>query len=53
MTSTQVKPSPEGVPGAVSDPSSIVAEELAFAGAGGRRSTATSPGPRPAARTPP
>ncbi len=35
MTSTQVKPSPEGVPGAVSDPSSLIGEELTFAGAGG------------------
>jgi carboxymethylenebutenolidase len=35
MTGIEVKPSPEGVPGAVSDPSSLVAEELTFAGAGG------------------
>jgi carboxymethylenebutenolidase len=35
MPSVEVKPSPEGVPGAVTDPSRIVAEELAFAGADG------------------
>jgi len=35
MTGTHVKPSPEGVPGAVSDPARIAAEELTFAGAGG------------------
>ncbi len=37
MTDTQVKPSPEGVPGAVSDPASIAGENLTFAGAGGTR----------------
>ena len=31
----QVKPSPEGVPGAVEDPSAVVAEELTFAGTDG------------------
>jgi carboxymethylenebutenolidase len=31
----EVKPSPEGVPGAVTDPSRIAAEELTFAGAEG------------------
>lgn len=35
MTDTQVKPSPEGVPGAVSDPASISGEDLTFPGAGG------------------
>jgi carboxymethylenebutenolidase len=35
MTGTQVKPSPEGVPGAVSDPASVAGEDLTFAGAGG------------------
>jgi carboxymethylenebutenolidase len=35
MADTQVKPSPEGVPGAVSDPTSIAGEELTFAGASG------------------
>jgi carboxymethylenebutenolidase len=35
MTAVQVKPSPEGVPGAVTDPSRIRAEELPYAGAGG------------------
>jgi carboxymethylenebutenolidase len=35
MAAVEVKPSPEGVPGAVSDPSRIAAEELTFAGAGG------------------
>jgi carboxymethylenebutenolidase len=35
MTDTQVKPSPEGVPGAVSDPAAILGEDLTFAGAHG------------------
>jgi carboxymethylenebutenolidase len=35
MTVTQVKASPDDVPGAVTDPSSIAAEDLMFAGAGG------------------
>ncbi|MCW3029126.1 MAG: Carboxymethylenebutenolidase [Solirubrobacterales bacterium] len=35
MASVEVKPSPEGVPGAVSDPTRIAAEELTFAGAEG------------------
>ncbi len=35
MTPTQVKPSPDGVPGAVVNPSALSAEELTFAGAGG------------------
>jgi carboxymethylenebutenolidase len=35
MTTTQVKSSPEGVPGAVSDPSGLRAEELTYPGAGG------------------
>jgi carboxymethylenebutenolidase len=35
MASLEVKPSPEGVPGAVTDPSRIVAQELTFAGADG------------------
>ena len=35
MTPTTVQPSPEGVPGAVEDPSGITAEELTFAGADG------------------
>ncbi|HTU79739.1 MAG TPA: dienelactone hydrolase family protein [Solirubrobacteraceae bacterium] len=35
MTATQVKPSPEGVPGAVTDPARVAGEDLAFAGAGG------------------
>jgi carboxymethylenebutenolidase len=34
MTATQVHASPEGVPGAVSDPASIAAEELTFLGTG-------------------
>jgi carboxymethylenebutenolidase len=33
--SVEVKPSPDGVPGAVTDPSTIAAEELTFAGADG------------------
>ena len=35
MTATQVRPSPEGVPGAVTDPSRIQAEEITYPGAGG------------------
>ncbi len=35
MPSTPVKPSPEGVPGAVSDTAGLLGEELTFAGAGG------------------
>ncbi|HEX4187200.1 MAG TPA: dienelactone hydrolase family protein [Solirubrobacteraceae bacterium] len=35
MASVEVKPSPEGVPGAVSDPGRIAAEQLSFAGADG------------------
>jgi carboxymethylenebutenolidase len=35
MPSIEVKPSPQGVPGAVSDPTRISAEELTYAGAGG------------------
>jgi len=35
VTRTQVKPSPDGVPGAVSDPKQLAAEELTFAGADG------------------
>ncbi len=34
MPSIEVKPSPQGVPGAVSDPTRISGEELTFAGAG-------------------
>jgi len=37
MTSIDVKPSPEGVPGAVGDPAGVIGEELTFAGAGGDR----------------
>jgi carboxymethylenebutenolidase len=35
VTSTQVRPSPEGVPGAVTDPSSLQAEDITYPGAGG------------------
>ncbi|HWX52747.1 MAG TPA: dienelactone hydrolase family protein [Solirubrobacteraceae bacterium] len=35
MTRVQVKPSPDGVPGAVTDPARIAGEELTFAGAEG------------------
>jgi carboxymethylenebutenolidase len=35
MTSVPVKPSPEGVPGAVTDPTRIAAETLTYPGAGG------------------
>jgi|SRR5271165_3503149 len=37
MTMTEVEPSPEGVPGAVTNPSALRAEELTYAGAGGDR----------------
>jgi carboxymethylenebutenolidase len=49
-----VTPSPDGVPGAVTDPASILGENLTFAGAGGTeingylaRPAAASPSPRP------
>ena len=35
MTNVEVKASPEGVPGAVTDPSRVVGEDLTFPGAGG------------------
>jgi len=35
MAQVEVKPSPEGVPGAVTDPSRVAAEELTYPGAGG------------------
>jgi carboxymethylenebutenolidase len=35
MPSTQVNASPEGVPGAVTDPAGVAAEDLSYAGAGG------------------
>jgi carboxymethylenebutenolidase len=35
MTTATVQPSPEGVPGAVADPTGIAGEDLTFAGAGG------------------
>jgi carboxymethylenebutenolidase len=35
MPSIEVKPSPQGVPGAISDPTRLSAEELTYAGAGG------------------
>ena len=35
MTATRIKPSPDGVPGAVSDPSGLRAQELTFPGSGG------------------
>jgi len=35
MPSAEVKPSPAGVPGAVTDPATVAGEELTFAGAGG------------------
>ena len=37
MEGVEVKPSPEGVPGAVTDPRRIAAEEVTFAGAGGEQ----------------
>ncbi|MGA2321702.1 MAG: dienelactone hydrolase family protein [Solirubrobacteraceae bacterium] len=53
MPSIEVKASPEGVPGAVSDPARIAAEDLTFAGAGddqvnGYLARQTGPGKRPA-----
>ncbi len=53
MTATQAQASPAGVPGAVTDPDSIAAQELTYAGAGGtqvnsylaRPANATSPLP--------
>src|SRR5437868_15349957 len=52
MAVTDVKPSPEGVPGAVTDPSSLTAEEITFPGAGGTPvngyvARPAAPGPRP------
>jgi carboxymethylenebutenolidase len=50
----QIKPSPDGVPGAVSDPARVRAEDLTFAGADGDRingylaEPATEAEPRPA-----
>jgi carboxymethylenebutenolidase len=50
----QVKPNPEGVPGAVTDPTTVRGEEIAFAGAEGTRvnaylaSPAANAGDRPA-----
>jgi len=35
VTATQVQPSPEGVPGAVTDPTGLTGEDLTFAGAEG------------------
>jgi carboxymethylenebutenolidase len=35
MTSVEIRPSPDGVPGAVTDPARLRAEELTFAGADG------------------
>jgi len=55
MTGTQVKASPEGVPGAISDPSSVLGEELTFAGAGGTQINgylARPAGTEPATRLP-
>lgn len=52
MRSVELKPSPEGVPGAVSDTGALEAEQLTFAGAGGTavngylvRGAATAPAP--------
>lgn len=53
MTGTQVEASPEGVPGAITDPASLNSEALTFAGAGGTpvngylaRPAAAEPGQR-------
>jgi len=43
MTAPQVEPSPAGVPGAVTDPQQLLAEELTFAGAGGGHLVRPSP----------
>jgi carboxymethylenebutenolidase len=56
MTTVRVEPSPEGVPGAVTDTSALRAEQLTFAGAGGtqingylaRPARASARDPRPA-----
>jgi carboxymethylenebutenolidase len=37
MATVEVRPSPEGVPGALRDPASVRGEELTFAGAGGEQ----------------
>ena len=37
MTETHPKASPEGVPGAVTDPGAVLAQELTYPGAGGDR----------------
>jgi carboxymethylenebutenolidase len=37
MSETNPQPSPEGVPGAVTDPSRVLAEEMTFSGAGGEQ----------------
>jgi carboxymethylenebutenolidase len=52
MTPVTVKPSPEGVPGALTDPARVAAEEIAFAGAGGTQvngylAVPTASGPHP------
>ncbi len=55
-TESQVKPSPEGVPGAVTDPARVHGEDILFAGSGGERingylatpATPTGAGGRPA-----
>jgi carboxymethylenebutenolidase len=52
MTTVQVKPSPAGVPGAVTDAARIHAEELTYTGAGGDQingylAVPASPGPHP------
>jgi hypothetical protein len=52
MTGTQVKPSPEGVPGAASDPAGIAGEDLTFAGAGGAQVNGCLARPTPTAPAP-
>lgn len=53
MNQVQPKPSPEGVPGAVTDPSGILAEDLTYPGSGGEQvngylARPASTGPHPA-----
>jgi len=53
MPETAVQPSPEGVPGAITDPARILAQELTYPGHGGYAINAylarpASPGPHPA-----
>jgi carboxymethylenebutenolidase len=53
VSEAAVRPSPEGVPGAITDPAALAAEDLQFAGAGGEEIDGylvrtAAPGPLPA-----